>query len=133
MLSLFPQILFLAPAGTALLRIAAGITFIYWGYFYWTHLSDISGERLPIVGEVPAWLVSIGALLSAATGVLLLVGLWTQAAAIVGALGALKSIVLGKRYPEVFPFPRSASLLLLVICLSLVVSGAGAFAFDFPL
>ena len=133
MLSLFPQILFLAPAGTALLRISAALTFIYWGYFYWTHLAEVSEERLPIVGMVPTWLVSIGALLCAATGALLLVGLWTQAAALVGALGALKSAILGKRYSEVFPFPRSASLLLFAICLSLVVSGAGAFAFDLPL
>ncbi len=133
MLSLFPQLLFLAPAGVALLRISAGLMFIYWAHVYWRDNQRMATERFPIIGSAPSSLIIVGALISAVLGVLLLLGIWTQVVALLGMLGALKNIIWSKRYPGVFPFSRDASFLLFVVCASLVVSGAGAFAFDFPL
>ena len=63
----------------------------------------------------------------------LVIGLYTQAAAIVGAIAALKDLLLQKRYPGYFPLTYSAATLLLAICLSLALSGPGAFSFDLPL
>ena len=133
MLSLFPQILFLAPAGTALLRIAAGLAYLYVAYFLWSEQKALAQERLPLIGSLPPWLASIASLLFAAIGVLLIVGLWTQCAALLAALASLKGALFAKKYPRIVPLSRAAYLFLFVICLSLVVSGAGAFGFDLPL
>lgn len=133
MLSLFPQILFLGPAGTTLLRVSAGLVYIYWAHVYWTRNKEIAAEKFPVIGPIAPWLVIVGAIASAIVGVCLVLGMYTQLAAIFGALGAIKALIIGKNHPRVFPMGPSANTLLLVICLSLIVSGAGAFAFDLPL
>ena len=133
MLSLFPQLLFLAPAGTALLRVAAGLAFVYMAYYLWNNASAVAQERLPVIGTCPPWIASIGSSLMAIVGLLLVFGAWTQAAALLGAIVALKGAFLAKRYPSLFALPRSTNVLLFVICLSLMVTGAGSFAFDLPL
>src|SRR3954470_9088826 len=101
MLSLFPQILFLAPAGTSLLRIAAGISFIYIGYFMWTNSARIANERIPLIGSLSPWLCALSALIFAVIGTALVVGLWVQLVALVGAIGALKGVIFGKRYANI--------------------------------
>jgi hypothetical protein len=79
------------------------------------------------------WLVWLYALVSFGTAGLLFVGLWTQAAAIVGILLSLKHGLAPRKYSAIIPLSRAAFLLLFVICLSLLVTGAGALAFDLPL
>jgi uncharacterized membrane protein YphA (DoxX/SURF4 family) len=133
MLSLFPQILFLAPIGTALIRVAAGLAIIYTGWMLYSSREAIARERLPLIGTCPEWFTVIGSFIYIVIGALIAVGLYTQVAALLGALIALKSAIFAKRYATIIPLPRSASLLLLAIMLCLVVSGAGAFAFDLPL
>jgi len=133
MFSLFPEILFLEPAGIALLRLTAGIFLIYIGYSVWLDRRAIAGERFPIIGHMPEWLSAIAAAAQVAIGTLLVVGAWTQLMAILGAIVALKCFFLGKKYGGIVPIARSASILLFVILLALVVMGAGAFAFDLPL
>ncbi len=144
MLSLFPQILFLAPAGTTLIRIAAGLAILYTGWMFYENRHAIARERFPLIGTCPPWLSMLGSTIYIVIGTLLVVGAWTQLAAIFGALVALKSVIFAKRYVSVMPLSRAASLLLLAMMLSIVVSGAGAFslsiggtsvrtAFDLPL
>jgi hypothetical protein len=133
MLSLFPQILFLAPAGTTLLRIAAAICFAYMAWYYLRERNNLAGLNVPIVGHFRPWMVTVGGVLIALISILLFVGVWTQAVAIVAAVGALKHIVFYRGYHAVFPFSLSTFWLLLCIALMLVVTGAGAFAFDLPL
>ncbi len=132
MLSLFPEILFLAPMGVALLRITAGLTFLSLGYWRTRKLHELSHVRFPFVGS-GTWLVVVLICIEGATGAALLVGHFAQLAAIFGALLALKYLVWCKRFPQFFPLERSTHALLFIICLSLIVSGAGAFAFDLPL
>jgi hypothetical protein len=133
MLSLFPQILFLAPASPMLLRVAAAICFGYMAWYFWNEQNRLIVIDAPIVGHLRPWMVSVGEVVSGLVGVLLLVGMWTQGVAIVGAIIVLKQIVFFRRYQGVFPFSRSTYWLLLCICLMLAVTGAGAFAFDLPL
>lgn len=132
MLSLFPQILFLAPLGISLLRVAAGIAFLSLAYWHLGKKNDLRRVEFIVVGK-GAWIVYTAILFEAVTGAALFAGYATQLAAIFGALMALKSLIWRKRYPQFFPLDRAASALLLVICLSLIVSGAGGFAFDLPL
>ncbi len=114
MLSLFPQILFLAPFSALLIRIALSATIFYPG---WKHLTRRE-NNLRAVGVVEI-----------ATGILLFVGAWTQAAALIA--GAIVLVWLA--FPSTRILPRSTMLLALIMSLSLLVTGAGAIAFDLPL
>jgi uncharacterized membrane protein YphA (DoxX/SURF4 family) len=133
MLSLFPQILFLAPAGTTLLRVAAAICFAYMAWFYWKEQARLSGLEAPVVGRLRPWMIVFGEIVTGVVAALLLVGAWTQGVAIVAAIITLKQIAFFRRYHDVFPFSRSTYWLLLCISLMLIVTGAGGFAFDLPL
>jgi uncharacterized membrane protein YphA (DoxX/SURF4 family) len=132
MLSLFPQILFLAPFGTTLLRVAAGITFLVVAWMHFDRRAALGEEEFIVIGR-GAWIPIFAALVEFLVGGALVLGAYTQAAALIGALLAFKHFVWQRRYPQFFPLPRSTSALLFVICLSLLVTGAGIFAFDLPL
>jgi hypothetical protein len=133
MLSLFPGLLFLAPLATTLIRVAAGLTFAYIALRMILTRSTISGTKVIIVGHVYMWMVWLSAIVTFAVGALLIVGLWTQAAALVGMFIALKHGLGVRSYSDILPLAGSGYVLLFIICLSLLFSGAGAFAFDLPL
>lgn len=80
-----------------------------------------------------AWIPVFAALLEFAIATALVAGIYTQLAALFGALVALKSFIWKRRFSEMFPLSQPTSALLFVICISLVFTGAGAFAFDLPL
>jgi hypothetical protein len=132
MLTLFPQILFLSPLAPTLLRFAAGIVFFQIAWELYEKRDELSRMKFIVVGK-GAWVPLFSSLVAFLTGVGLVLGIYTQAAAIVGAAFALKSFVWHPRYPRFFTMPRTVSALLFIICLSLILTGAGAFAFDLPL
>lgn len=133
LLSLFPQMLFLDPAGTFLLRIAAAVCFALIARDLFQRAHELSIIEIPLLGKGHAWLIQISATISMAVATLLFLGAWTQAVAIFGTIGTLKAIVFSRRYQEILTFSLSTYWLLLCICLMLVVTGAGAFSFDLPL
>lgn len=114
MLSIFPDVLFLAPFAAFFLRIAGGVFF---GYSAWRHLKDAS---------LPLRVLGVG---EAVVAVSLFVGAWTQAVALLGAI--ISAIWLFQ------PNTRSVALgtasLLLIISFTLILTGPGPFAFDLPL
>lgn len=114
MLSLFPQILFLAPFSAFLIRVALALLL---AYAAWKHSSS---------DEVPLRLVGILEIAAAGT---LLAGAWVQGV----ALAAFVGTAIGFVFPRLRIYPVSTTLLSLVMLLSLVVTGAGVFAFDLPL
>lgn len=114
MLSLFPEILFLAPLSAFLIRVALAVLF---GYAAWQHVRR---------SEV---LLRTLALLEVAIAAALLVGAWTQIVALVAGILSVMSLL----NPGIRSSARSTMLLALVMCVSLMVTGAGAFAFDLPL
>ena len=114
MLSLFPEVLFLAPLSATLIRIALSCVFAYTA---WHRISD-SSTTLRIFGVIDA-IIAIA----------LLIGMYTQLAALVGAL----CTALWLFTPSWRPLPVSAVALALVMCLSLIVTGSGPLAFDLPL
>jgi uncharacterized membrane protein YphA (DoxX/SURF4 family) len=130
MFSFFPQLLFLTPLAIAILRVTAGLYLIYIGYFLWSERDVLSKESFPIIGRMPIWLSAIAAIVQTILGILLIVGAWTQLAALLGLIVALKCVLFARTYKKIMPLDRSASVLLLIILLSLVIMGAGAFAFD---
>jgi len=114
MLSLFPEILFLAPFSAFVIRIALGVLFAYTA---WRHISrDDLVARILGIGEV-------------AVAAALIAGSWTQPAALIAAA----AIILWLALPKLHRWPISTLLLALVMCASLLVTGPGSFAFDLPL
>ena len=114
MLSLFPQLLFLAPFAVFFIRIAAGFSLGYMAWKHWTVLEN----RVRVLSIIEGIL-----------GLLLLVGAYTQAVALIGFLILLASIFIKKYHV----LPRSTLLLLALLSFSLILMGAGPFAFDLPL
>lgn len=132
MLSLFPQLLFLAPFSATILRVSAGVAFLLVAWIHMRKRDELSRIDFFVIGH-GAWIPVFAALLEFAIATALIAGIYTQLAALLGALAALKSFVWKRRFSESFPLSRPTSALLFVICLSLVFTGAGAFAFDLPL
>jgi uncharacterized membrane protein YphA (DoxX/SURF4 family) len=133
MLSLLPQILFLAPFSAFILRIAAACTFFYIALRMIEARDDMIGTRFPIIGLLPVWAVWLGATTTTIVATLLFVGLFTQLIALFGIIIALKLFIFAPRLQHVLPLSRGMYALLFIICLSLLLTGAGAFAFDLPL
>lgn len=114
MLSLFPEILFLAPFSALLLRLTLAIIL---AYAAWQHVAvrDITVRSFSFVEVVLAAVLFIGA--------------WTQAAALL----AFVFLALHLMIPRLRVYASGTIALALVMCASLLVTGAGALAFDLPL
>ena len=132
MLTPFPGLLVFSFFAPTLIRVGAACLFAYLAYSHYTHREEIGKMHFPVVGR-GEWIAWLAVIVEAGTALALFLGYYTQYAAIVGALMALKQIVWGRKYPHFFIISRSTSFLLLVITLSLLLTGAGAFAFDLPL
>jgi hypothetical protein len=114
MLSIFPEILFLSPFAPLIIRAALGVLIASGG---WSKTAS-SDATTRITGFCEILLAGV-----------LLVGAWTQIAAIVATLWLVTSLL----FPQFRVFPRSTAALALAMALSLIVTGPGAFAFDLPL
>ncbi len=121
MLSLFPEVFFLDQYGVTVLRVAAGAVLL-WHAVNHFKATDTHGK---ISGFLLAGLELIIA-------VLLLVGLFTQAAAILLAVLMIGSLALNYRHGGNH-YSKSYYFLLAAIALALFVLGPGQFAFDLPL
>jgi hypothetical protein len=114
MLSLFPELLFLAPFAAFVIRVVAGFLI---GLIAYRHVVQPS-NALRVLGIIEGIIA-----------VLLVAGAYTQAAALAGAI----SLAVHLAFPAYRVLPRSTLALLLIMSLSLVITGAGPFAFDLPL
>lgn len=114
MLSLFPQILFLAPVSFLILRVALALFVVVAA---WQHMSE---------DRIFARIFGIIELVIAAG---LFVGFWTQAAAILAFVAQAIAIVV----PSLRRYEIASILLALIIAGALVFTGPGIFAFDLPL
>lgn len=110
MLSLFPELLFLTPLSAVVIRVAVACAFGY-----------IATKRL----SAPSVMRAFGAV-EGLIAVLFFIGLYTQAAAILGIVLAFIHICV----PRFRILPLSTVLLLVVMCLSLLVTGPGPFTFS---
>lgn len=124
MLSLFPELLFLAPLSAVLIRLTVSFALAY-----------VASQRLRTGSRVR----SIG-IVEGVVATLLFLGLYTQAAALLGF--ALASVYV--LAPRLAILPRSTTILIGIMCISLLVTGPGPFtitlgvitlplSFDLPL
>ena len=133
MLSLFPQILFLAPLVGTILRIVVALSLIYIAYVTWQRRKEIGEMPFPLVGRPGVTPVAIVAVVKGIVGGALLIGYATQAFAFLATLLFLKDLVFVKRYPRATPLCRLDYFYLMIMSLCVLLTGAGAFAFDLPL
>lgn len=132
MLNIFPDLLTYSFFAPTLLRVVVAGVFLYVAYTVYRHRAQAAHTSLPLVGVQP-WVTPFAIAVYAAIGAMLLVGYYTQLAAILGAVAAWKEIFWGKRMGALFPFSRMEAVLLFAICVSLLLTGAGALAFDLRL
>ncbi len=132
MLNIFP-LQFLAPIAYAVLRICLGLIFIYLAHSHIKGRNELKNIfTLPILpfGLFFTWYICIAEII---IGTLLILGLFTQIAALVAMSYTFKLFVLRKFF--VHPLiPRGPFLLLLFVsAFSLFITGAGILAFDLPI
>ena len=132
MLSLFPQILFLAPLGTTILRVAVALTFLAIAYIHIQRRGEIEQMRVPLIGRFGSW-IYFSIVIEAVIGMALLIGYAVQVTALLAMIVCIKQAVFAKRFPRAIPLCRLEYVFMALICLDLVLTGAGAFAFDLSL
>lgn len=134
MLNPFPELLTYSLLAPLILRLVAGVTFIDLGLFV-------------LKGEKDRWLTSFKALripraemavkifgyLEIITGAMLVLGLYTQIAALILTIITFFEAYIEYKEPVILKRNLIFYILLLTITLSLLFSGAGAFAIDLPL
>ncbi len=140
--SLFPNLLDFQMLGIFMLRVTLGIIFVYFWYkkFFHQHADESPDSRLgrklkDIIGLRPAKVFFLVATsVEGIAGALLVIGLWTQGAAIVtGTLMLIASFIKHHR-PSVLPKNTTEFYVLLaVVSFALIFLGPGAFAIDLPL
>jgi uncharacterized membrane protein YphA (DoxX/SURF4 family) len=121
-LSLFPSLLSYQELAPFIIRIVLGATLAHFGYRKINGRGQSSGSNSMVYG----WVEII-------TGALLIIGLWTQLAALVNAVILIIKIGFKIRDGKFLTDGVNYYILLLAMALSLIFTGAGAFAFDLPL
>jgi len=120
MLSLFPSLLSWDQLSPFFIRITLGIVLIFWSYRAFKNKGLSTTEK--IFGYVEG-----------VTGILLVIGLWVQGAAVVACI-KLVGYIIGKiRRKQFLTDGINYYVILLVMAISLLLTGAGFFSFDLPL
>ncbi|MEK7130995.1 MAG: hypothetical protein AAB924_01345 [Patescibacteria group bacterium] len=115
MLSLFPDLFNFSILAPFILRIALGVPLINHGL-----------NKVIIKGKFSQRILGGIVFLS---GILLVIGLFTQVSAIVVSLIIIVNSIVGQQDKK----PLSDRLIRLAIAISLILTGPGIFAFDLPL
>lgn len=114
MLSVFPELFFLAPFSALVIRVALGSVFMYCALRHIGNPDNTSRALGAAEGIIAA---------------LLIAGAWTQPVAILGVLAIGTWFWL----PKLRTVALGTALLSLVLALTLLITGAGPLAFDLPL
>lgn len=133
MLNPFPTLLIYGIFAPLLIRVAVGTVLLYLSVEHLRGRKEIAHALRPMTGGFSSVAPLLLVVCEVIAGVLLVVGAWTQFAAILAIVLSLKALLTRRSLHALRPFPAIAYVLLIVMSLSLLISGAGAFAFDLPL
>ncbi len=132
--SIFPDLLTYGFLATFVLRVTVGLMFLYttayMKFLNRAHYAEVF-SMLPPGGAKFLYRLTAG--FELAIGIMLIVGIYLQAAALVAGLLLVIAAVLKWRRPNLLPHPTALYVLLAIVSLSLLFLGPGAFAFDLPL
>ena len=120
MLSVFPGLLSYQMFSPLLIRLVLASILIFWSY------RVLFQSKPKIDGKIIA-------LIEGVSGILLIIGLYTQIAALVVVIYFVFKLF--QKYKEGALLTKGINyyLILLVLAISLLLTGPGAWAFDFPL
>jgi len=134
MLNPFPELLSFSPLAPFILRLVLGLIFLDLGILKFRSERSRWVKSFEALHLNPAeLLVIIFGLIEVAGGVLLLIGSWTQIAALVFVVLVGLEFFVEYKDESVLKRDFVFYLLVLTIAISILLSGAGAFAFDIPL
>jgi len=130
----FPSLLLYAFYAPFLLRLIVAVVFIEFGFAKLTKDKSAKAEFFEKIGLKPGatYVIVFGAI-ELLAGAMLLVGFYTQIAALVAGLILLATMIIKAKHADYLASPARYYFILFVICLSLLMTGAGAFALDTPL
>lgn len=134
MLNPFPELLIYSLLAPFILRVVVGLIFLDLGMLLFRGeqkrwITSLSVFKIPH----PEKVVKVLGVIEILGGIALILGFYTQIAALVLAILTLKEAIIEYRQPEVLKRNLVFYILLFAISLSLLFSGAGAFAIDLPL
>jgi putative oxidoreductase len=134
MLNTFPELLTFSLFAPLILRVVLGLVFLNLGYQKFGRERNSWVNFFSVTPFKPAnfW-VNIFAAIQIVGGLMLIVGYYTQIAALVFAVITLAELYVENREPALLNRNLVFYLLLFAISLSLLFTGAGFLAFDLPL
>lgn len=134
MLNPFPELLMYSALGPLVLRLLLGLIFIDLGVLKFRSEKERWLASFEALGLNPSGLLlPIYALLQLVGGFLLIIGLWTQVAALAFVIFSGIELFVEWKAREILKRDVIFYLFVFVISLSLLVTGAGGYAFDIPL
>jgi putative oxidoreductase len=134
MLNPFPDLLNYALLAPFILRAVVGLIFLDLGFLKFKAEKQRWLASFETLGLRPAdFFVPLYGALQIVGGLLLILGLYTQVAALFFVLSTGAELFVETRAQSVLKRDYTFYLLLFVISISLLLTGAGAFAFDIPL
>lgn len=119
MLSIFPNLLSYQMFAPLLIRLTLGIILIYWAYKTLQSHPDTNKKIVSLIEGV--------------AGLLLIIGLWTQVAALIIAIDLLVRLYKKYQTKSLFSDGINYYFILFVLAIALLFTGAGFVAFDLPL
>lgn len=134
MYSPFPELFTYILVAPLLLRVVVGLLFLAWGIrlFLRERYARAASELRVRWGGMGALFIWYLALFELVAGAMLVLGFYTQIAALMGILLVGKLYFYRNTFPTIAGADRVTYVLIFVICLSLLFTGAGAFGMDFP-
>ena len=134
MLNPFPELLMYSTFGPLVLRLLLGLIFIDLGILKFKSEKERWLDSFEALGLRPAGLLMpIYAFLQIVGGLLLILGLWTQVAALAFVVFSGVELFVEWKAREILKRDVVFYLFIFVISLSLLVTGAGGYALDIPL
>ena len=121
-LSIFPYLLSYQQLSPFIIRVMLGITLAYFGYHKMRGHGQSSGSNSKTYGIVEITIA-----------LFLIIGLWTQLAALLNAIILLIKIGFKIKEKKFLTDGVNYYILLLVMAISLIFTGAGFLAIDYPL
>ncbi|MEK7227641.1 MAG: DoxX family protein [Patescibacteria group bacterium] len=134
MLNPFPDLLTYSMFGPLILRLVVGFIFLDLGLLKFREEKKRWIASFETLGLRPAdLLVPFYGLLQIAGGILFIIGLWTQVAALAFVLFTGMELYIEWDARDILKRDIVFYLLVFVVSLSLLFTGAGAYALDIPL
>ncbi len=134
MLSIFPSLLIFGILAPFILRVIVGVYFLHAGYLDFGKEEGGSLEEITKKhGKYAKPFLTIFAIAEVVVGLSLIVGLFTQVAALIGIIFVLKFLWFKNEFPIFIKHEKVFYFMVLTILFSLLLTGAGALAIDLPL